>query len=151
VTAEGFEQQLLLLRDRGYEFISRDELYAGLDGAFLPPKAALITFDDGYRNNLTVALPVMKRLSVPGVVFVPTQYIGGLNGWDAANEPEEPICSWDELLELERNGVAIESHSVTHPSLSSLGVEDQERELRDSKKALEDGLGRRVELFAYPY
>ena len=46
----------------------------------------------------------MQKLACPGVVFVPTRYIGGLNTWDAGNEPDEPICNWDELLELERAG-----------------------------------------------
>src|SRR5438046_10232074 len=72
-----FEQHLLLLRDRGFEFVDLPRLYRGLDGADgLPERAALVTFDDGYRNNLTVALPVMRRLGVPGVVFGPSRYIG---------------------------------------------------------------------------
>src|SRR5947209_7126760 len=71
-----FEEQLHSLRAGGYEFIDLPALYRGLDDrSSLPERSALITFDDGYRNNLTSALPIMRRLAVPGVVFVPTNYI----------------------------------------------------------------------------
>jgi peptidoglycan/xylan/chitin deacetylase (PgdA/CDA1 family) len=137
----------------GYEFIDLARFYRGLDdSASLPAKSALVTFDDAYRNNRTVALPVMIRLGVPGVVFVPTNYIGGLNVWDSGGpEPDEQICDWDDLMALEENGVAIESHSASHPSFSNLTAEEHERELRQPKEALEARLGRKVEFFAYPY
>ena len=153
ISKETFRGQLLALRDMGYAFIDLAAFYRGLDDpASLPEKTTLITFDDAYRNNLTVALPVMVRLGVPGVVFVPTNYIGGMNVWDSGGpEPDEPICDWDDLRNLERNGVAIESHSVSHPSFSNLSADQHEMELRESKQALEAGLGRAVEFFAYPY
>lgn len=149
-----FERQLRELAERGFEFIDLPRFYRGLDdAAALPAKAALVTFDDGYQNNLSVALPVMRRLGVPGVVFVPTQYIGSNNGWDylKSPEPQEMICDWEQLRELERGGVMIESHSASHPSFSNLSEPEQERELRESKEVLEKGLGREVEFFAYPY
>jgi peptidoglycan/xylan/chitin deacetylase (PgdA/CDA1 family) len=149
-----FEQQLRTVASGGFEFIDLPRFYRGLeDAGSLPAKSALVTFDDGYRNNLTAALPVMRRLGVPGVVFVPTEYIGRNNGWDylKSPEPEEMICTWDELRELERGGVMIESHSASHPSFSTLSEVEHERELREAKEALEMGLGRKVEFFAYPY
>ena len=152
VSAETFAEHLQWLRSRRYEPIDIHTFYRGLDDpSTLPAKSTLITFDDGYRNNLTVALPVMRRLGFPGVIFVPTQYIGGINEWDTNNEPVERICDWDELLELEKGGVAVESHSVSHPAFSLLTPAQQEDELRRSKETLESVLGRTVELFGYPY
>ena len=152
VPEDVFRRQLEYLCDAGYRFIDLPALYRGLDDpAGLPEKSALITFDDGYRNNLTAAVPIMRELVCPAVVFVPTKYIAGLNTWDAGNEPDEPICTWDELRELEHAGVMIESHSVAHPAFSDLTPEQQDQELRESKTVLETGLGRRVEFFAYPY
>jgi peptidoglycan/xylan/chitin deacetylase (PgdA/CDA1 family) len=152
ISGEIFAGHLRLLRENGYAFIDLPTFYKGLDDpAPLPAKSALITFDDAYRNNLTVALPIMQRLGVPGVVFVPTKYIGGFNAWDAGNEPDEPICNWDDLLALERGGVAVESHSVSHPAFSNLTPEQHEEELRQSKRDLEARLGRPVSFFAYPY
>ena len=148
-----FTRQLLELQVMGYEFIDLPRLYVGLDDASaLPEKSALITFDDGYRNNLTVAQPVMQRMGVPGVVFVPTHYIGGMNIWDSGGpEPDEEICSWDELLQLEKNSIMIESHSLSHPSFSNLTPEEHEIELLQSRLILEQHLKRPVQFFAYPY
>jgi peptidoglycan/xylan/chitin deacetylase (PgdA/CDA1 family) len=148
-----FIDDLLQLSIMGYEFIDLPKLYRALDGELeLAGKSALITFDDGYRNNLTVAMPAMRRLNVPGVVFVPTHYVGGTNVWDSGGpEPDEEICSWDELRELEKNQVMIESHSLSHPSFSNLSPADQEKELTQSRNILESQLNRPVQCFAYPY
>jgi peptidoglycan/xylan/chitin deacetylase (PgdA/CDA1 family) len=153
ISTQLFQRQLQMLQDRGYVFLDLPTFYRGLDDpASLPAKSTLITFDDGYRNNLTAALPVMMKFGAPGVVFVPTNYIGGMNLWDAGGqEPDEAICDWDDLRKLERFGLAIESHSVTHPAFSNLTPEEHEAELRKSKEALEAGLGRKVEFFSYPY
>jgi peptidoglycan/xylan/chitin deacetylase (PgdA/CDA1 family) len=154
VPSQTFEAQLLWLRRAGYEFIDLQGLLRGLeDACTLPARAVLVTFDDGYRNNLTTALPVMRGLGVPGVVFVPTHYIGGTNTWDYLQgpEPHEAICTWDELRELERGGVRVESHSASHPFFSNLTEDEHLRELRESKRELEEGLGRSVDLVAYPY
>ena len=57
---------------RSYEFVSRDDLLRALDGeAELPERAALVTFDDGLRCQAELALPVLDRLGVPGLFFVP--------------------------------------------------------------------------------
>ena len=99
----------------------------------------------------TVALPWLLRFGYPAVLFVPTDYIGGFNGFDAGYEPEEPICDWDDLRELERSSVSIQSHGASHRSFSKLGLPEQEEELARSKTILEAGLEKPVEAFAYPY
>src|SRR6516162_4677506 len=117
----------------------------------LPERAALITFDDGYRSILDYGLPELQFFEYPAVMFVPTAFIGGHNEFDADNEPEEAICDWDELRELERCGVSVQSHGVSHRAFSGLNPAEQEQELLRSKAALEDGLGKAVEVFSYPY
>ena len=103
----------------------------------LPDRSALLTFDDGYRSILTVALPSLLRFRYPAVLFVPTDFIGGHNTFDDGIEPEEAICSWDELRELERHGVSIQSHGVTHRPFSKLELDEQKEELIRSKSRLE--------------
>src|SRR5918997_3908783 len=83
--------------------------------------------------------------------YVPTDYIGGINDFDAGEEPEEAICDWDDLRELERSGVSIQSHGASHRSFSKLSLPEQEEELAKSKITLEAGLEKPVEVFAYPY
>jgi peptidoglycan/xylan/chitin deacetylase (PgdA/CDA1 family) len=82
---------------------------------------------------------------------VPTDYIARSNGFDAGYEPEEAICDWDDLRELERLGVSIQSHGASHRSFSKLSLTEQEEELARSKITLEANLERPVEVFAYPY
>ncbi len=143
-----------LLREGGWNVIDVSTLLAGLDDQDAwPPNAVLITFDDGYRSNLEVAAPVLSRFGYPAVIFVPTQFIGGCNAFDAdiQYEPREIICGWDELFELERNGVSVQSHGVSHRRLSELSPGEQEHELSASKSVLESELGKPVELFSFPY
>jgi peptidoglycan/xylan/chitin deacetylase (PgdA/CDA1 family) len=117
----------------------------------LPERAVLLTFDDGYRSMCQTVLPWLLRYGYPAVVFVPTDFIGATNSFDLGVEPEEPICDWDNLRELERGGVSVQSHGVSHHWFSRLDLPQQIEELHRSKAVLEAGLGKRVELFAFPY
>jgi peptidoglycan/xylan/chitin deacetylase (PgdA/CDA1 family) len=152
VPEEIFVGHLSCLREHGWQVIDLLALFRGITAPeSLPERVALLTFDDGYRSMRTVALPWLLRFGYPAVLFVPTQYIGGFNGFDARYEPAEPICDWDDLRELERLGVSIQSHGASHRSFSKLGLPEQEEELARSKTILEAGLEKPVEAFAYPY
>jgi peptidoglycan/xylan/chitin deacetylase (PgdA/CDA1 family) len=150
-----FEEQMELLGELGYTPVSLDAVrnhYVG--GVPLPPRAVLITFDDGYRDNLENALPVLRRHGYPAVVFVP---IGFLD--DIRPLPHEeslrllgirnPTLHWDELAELEAGGVRIESHGIGHRPLSDLDPAEATREIALSKLRLEERLGREVEAYAF--
>jgi peptidoglycan/xylan/chitin deacetylase (PgdA/CDA1 family) len=121
------------------------------DPRTLPRKAALLTFDDGYRSMVTVTLPILRRFGHPAVLFVPTAFVGGYNSFDEGMEPKEEICSWEDLRTLEQANVAVQSHGVHHHRFSELSEKRSVAELRDSKSALEGALGRSVETIAYPY
>jgi peptidoglycan/xylan/chitin deacetylase (PgdA/CDA1 family) len=152
VPEEIFVGHLSYLRDHGWQVIDLLTLFRSITAPeSLSGRAALLTFDDGYRSMRTVALPWLLRFGYPAVLFVPTDYIGGSNGFDAGCEPEEPICDWDDLRELQRSGVSIQSHGASHRSFSKLRLPEQEEELAQSKITLEAGLEKPVEVFAYPY
>jgi peptidoglycan/xylan/chitin deacetylase (PgdA/CDA1 family) len=147
-----FEAQLRFLREAGWEWIDAADFAAALhDPGRLPRRAALLTFDDGYRSMRRVALPILRRFGAPAVLFVPTAFIGGSNDFDAGVEPDEAICDWADLRALAAGGVSIQSHGVSHRRFSDLPLAEREQEVRRSKAALEDGLGTAVELFAFPY
>ena len=84
------------------------------------------------------------------MLLVPTDYIGGRNTFDAA-QLEEALWDWDDLRVLERRDVSIQSHGASHRPFSGLALAEQEEELRRSKATLEAGLGKRVEVFSFPY
>jgi peptidoglycan/xylan/chitin deacetylase (PgdA/CDA1 family) len=140
------------LHENGYQVIDLAAFLGGLRAPdSLPERPVLLTFDDGYRSIRDVALPWLLRFGYPAVLFVPTDFIGGRNSFDAGNEPEEAICDWDDLQELERCSISIQSHGASHRSFSELDVVEQDAELFGSKRALESGLGKPVQVFAYPY
>jgi peptidoglycan/xylan/chitin deacetylase (PgdA/CDA1 family) len=149
---ETFVDFLSYLRKNGWLVIDVPAFLAGLKVPdTLPKRAALLTFDDGYRSIREIALPWLRRFGYPAVLFVPTDYIGRCNTFDEGTEPEEAICDWDDLRELERCGVSIQSHGASHRPLSQLDSEEQWQELVRSKAQLEAGLGGPVHLFSYPY
>jgi peptidoglycan/xylan/chitin deacetylase (PgdA/CDA1 family) len=146
-----FAGHLSYLREDGWQVIDLATFLRGLrTPKSLPEWSALLTFDDGYRSMRTVALPWLLRFGYPAVLFVPTDFIGGRNTFDTA-EPQEALCDWDDLVELERQGVSVQSHGISHRPFSDLTSAEQEEELRRSKATLEAGLGKRVEVFSYPY
>ena len=153
-TAAEFTGYLSYLQEHDWRVIDVATLLRGLsDPATLPHQAALLTFDDGYRSVLEVAAPVLRRFGYPAVVFVPSAYVGlGSHAFDADSaEPDEPLCDWDELRELERQGVSVQSHGATHRAFSKLDPAQQEDELCRSKADLESRLQKPVELFSFPY
>ena len=143
---------LQVLREEGWAFIDHARFIEGLTAPErLPPKSALVTFDDAYRSVLTDALPVLREFDCPGVVFTPVGLVGGLNDFDKDIEPNEAICSWDDLRALKAGGVSSQAHGVQHQAMSKLSETEVMAKLATSKAVLERKLDAPVELFAYPY
>ena len=150
-----FAEQMALLGELGYVAVSIDAVRDHyLDGAPLPEGAVLITFDDGYRDNLENALPVLQRHGYPAVVFVPIAFLEG----SRPLPHEEPLrllgvqnetVGWDDLAALEAGGVRVESHGIGHQPLSDLDPAEATREIAISKLRLEERLGREVEAYAF--
>jgi peptidoglycan/xylan/chitin deacetylase (PgdA/CDA1 family) len=155
VPTEVFAEQMELLGELGYVVVSLDQVRDHyLEGAPLPEPAVLITFDDGYRDNLENALPVLKRHGYPAVLFVPIGFLDSgrplpheeaLRVLGVVNE----TVDWDELAELEAGGIRIESHGIGHRPVSELEPGEALREIALSKLRLEERLGREVDAFAF--
>jgi peptidoglycan/xylan/chitin deacetylase (PgdA/CDA1 family) len=110
-------------------------------------KLAAITFDDGFRNFYTQAFPLLSNYGFPATLFVPS----GLVGKESSSLGPEPFMTWQEIREVSRHGIEIGSHSVSHADLYRAGSRMMEDEVRLSKAAIEDQIGRAVCAFAYPY
>lgn len=152
IPEEIFVGQLKSIKEQGWQVINISDFLQGLkDPQYLPERAMLLTFDDGYQSLCDVALPWLQRFAFPAIVFVPTDHIGGKNIFDSGVEPEETICDWDHLRELERSGVSVQSHSASHRWFSHMNPTEQMMELVRSKEMLERNLGNRVEILAFPY
>jgi len=137
-----FAAQMEWLARHGFHAVTALQLYDALElGTPLPSRPVVLTFDDGYRDVLANAAPVLRRLHMPATAFVITDRVGG---------PDPSFLDWRDLKELERDGFAIGSHTVHHLRLPSLSTAQARLELTRSRATLERHLGRSVRWFAYP-
>ena len=135
-----FEAQMVALQQWGYTSIPLSLLVQALtEGAYLPPKPVVITFDDGYRDVYTQAFPILQRLGFTGVVYMIAGQVGVGKYMDSG-----------ELSDLAAAGWEIGSHSWTHISLRSPAAK-LPREIDESRRALKKLLHVPIETFAFPY
>jgi peptidoglycan/xylan/chitin deacetylase (PgdA/CDA1 family) len=140
------ESHVRFLQRRGYRFLTAEEL---LEEGRPRPGTAVLTFDDGFRNWLTAAVPVLRRLGVRATFYVCPALYGGRH-WDLDGDEGQLLdeSGPGELLEA---GMELGSHSLSHPDLRQLDDRELRRELEESKSALEALASRPCRTLAYPY
>ncbi|NMM44955.1 polysaccharide deacetylase family protein [Rhodospirillaceae bacterium KN72] len=131
------------LTNGGYEVLPLPEIVAALNtGTPLPDRAVAITVDDAYASVYEKAWPVLKEKGLPFTLFVAT---------DPVDRGIEGYMTWDNIRELSDAGVTIGSQAVTHPHMPRMSSERNRTELTRSADILQEHLGARPTLFAYPY
>jgi peptidoglycan/xylan/chitin deacetylase (PgdA/CDA1 family) len=167
ITPAVFEQQMKMLKDRGITVISLQDLLAWRRGEKnIPPRCAVITFDDGWKSQYEVAWPILKKLGYTFTMFIYTEGVAGasLGGGQA--------ITWEMLGDMRDNGIDIEAHSATHQDLREghtimvmepdrkrtkkklTGAEYEQwlqNEVVGCKTLLEQRLGIKVNCFAVPF
>jgi peptidoglycan/xylan/chitin deacetylase (PgdA/CDA1 family) len=166
ITPAAFEAQMQQLKDAGITVISMQDLLAWKRGEKnIPPRCAVITFDDGYKSQYEVAWPILKKYGYPFTMFIYTEGVrgGSLGGGGA--------ITWEQLADMRDNGVDIQAHSATHQDLREghtitlvaggkrtrtklTGPQYEEwvqNEVVGSKQLLEQRLGIKVNCFAVPF
>jgi peptidoglycan/xylan/chitin deacetylase (PgdA/CDA1 family) len=133
--------------------ITLAHLYDAYRGAaVLPPRPVAITFDDGYEDTGSAAVPILHEFGYPATLFVVAGYVGDANVWDASfGPPATRLLGWDGLRALVRSGWDIAAHSATHARLPGLGAAELARETCWSRASIENELCRPVRWFAYPH
>lgn len=215
VPPKAFDQQIAFLAER-YRCLSMDDLLDALEsGRPLPHNAAVVTFDDGYRDNYEFAYPILRRYRVPAMFYLATGCLdGGEPLWPSevryllyaadgtkslhtftgqeydisTREKKEKtirelkarlvslprreredvlkelraalkadlaflggkMLSWKEVREMQRGGMNFGAHTVSHPLLPSMPLEEARGEIAASKAALESQLKKDVYHFSYP-
>jgi peptidoglycan/xylan/chitin deacetylase (PgdA/CDA1 family) len=167
ITPAAFEAQMKDLKDKGITVISLQDLLAWKRGEKnIPPRCAVITFDDGWKTQYDVAWPILKKFGYPVTLFIYTEGVrgGSLGGGEA--------ITWEQLADMRDNGVDIEAHSATHQDLreghavtviepggkrsrKKLTGADYEKWIQNEvvgcKELLEQRLGIKVNCFAVPF
>ena len=140
-----FAEQMRYLRDEHYNVLTLAELHRLLDGHHaVPERSVVLTFDDGYRDFLAEAWPVLREHGFPATVFLSTDFVG-------SSHMGRACLSWDEIRQARREGVIFGSHTASHPRLVTLHDEEIAREWISSKARIEQELGEKIDLFAYPF
>lgn len=142
VTPEAFRRQM--------EWLAAHCHVIPLTAAAEAMPGVAVTFDDGYRDVLLNAGPVLRELGLPATVFVVAGRVGGMLDHDE-DPATSALMTWDEIREVEAMGVAIGAHGLTHAGLAPLREEVQGHEISECAALLEGMLGHRVEALAYPY
>ena len=127
VQPEDFRAQMDYLDKEGYTTITMLEFMKAKKGKLeLPEKPIILTFDDGYKDNFTQALPILEEHGMKAVVYMVTNDIG-LPGY----------LTWDDLRNMQNRGIEIGSHTANHIPLTTLSPEEREEEVKLSKLILE--------------
>jgi|GEM_PF-368354 len=147
ISPERFTRYIQWLKRLAYESTLPTEWQQRTAG-----RRVILTFDDAYEDFMDNAFPVLDRLGFKATVFVVVDRIGKTNEWDAAGGfKSKRLLAIEQIRELHRRGVHFGSHSLTHAPLTDVSDSELEREVRDSKRKLEDLLGAEVPCFAYPW
>lgn len=217
IQTSDFQKQMRYLQET-HEIISFQKLHqAFTEKKSLPRRAAIITFDDGYKDNYTEAYPILKKYNIPATIFLTTGHIetNKMFWWNIIgyvlcntklkkieleefgdvippsskenmfyslrmtyqkfkNIPEEKkkklidqllqksdvnipkglgkdlMLSWDNIKEMNENGIEFGAHTVTHPILTNVPLNQAKLEIVESKKTIEKRLGKPVTTFCYP-
>ena len=143
-----FARQMAYLAEAGYTTIDLDDYLAMRAGRTARPgKPVLVTFDDGYLSNYTLAFPALRAHGHKAVIFVPPEpddktrnLVRGVDGF----------LDDDQMRELSANGVSIQSHTLTHCVLAELDDASARYELTESRRRLVEITGRPVDHIAIP-
>ncbi len=148
-----FARQMRLLAALRYRVIPFDELGSALRHGKPPPRrAVVITIDDGYRDNLEIAQPILRRRGFPAIVFLVSGMLGGKSEWSKRGASAwRPLLTAEQVKAMRAEGMRFGGHTRTHSRLPETADERIDAEVRGCREDLEGLLGEPVEAFAYPY
>ncbi len=142
-----FEKQILYLKNNNYESISINKIEPNNKNQII------LTFDDGYKDIISIVLPILKKYNFKAICFIVSNHLGKYNTWDANknNYIKKELLNKSDIFEWLNNGMMIGSHSHNHLDLTKLSNQSLEEEVSTSKKKLEDTFSTSITDFCYPF
>ena len=135
-----FREQMKFLKDNGYNPLTMEQLYEYVvNGAAVPEKPVVLTFDDGYADTYSIVYPIMKEYGFPATVFINPGDIG-------------TRLTWDQVREMHKNGITIANHGFQHIEMGQLSEAKQIENITKAQEALAKEVGIKDNpWFCYPY
>lgn len=141
ITPQKLEEQMQYLANEGYTTLSLNDFIEIWEGRKKSPaKPVLLTFDDGYADNYTAAMPILKKYNMHATLFVSPGMVN--DGY---------FLNWDQIIEMHQAGWDIQPHGMTHPHLPELSAEKQKFEITEASRQIEQMLGVKTVMYCYPY
>ena len=153
VTPEQLDAHLAYLESAGFTTVSLSQVLDHEEGkGSLPSHPIVLTFDDGYEDAYSAALPLLKKRGQTATFFVVSGFMGRDHQHRVVDRASgKPYLTWDETRALRDAGMEIGSHTVNHGKLTELHPDAVRIQLEHSKRDLEAKLGQKVSVFAYPF
>ena len=150
-TPRQFDGHLRWLKKQQVAFTTFGELAKAEQGSC--SRLVMLTFDDGLHDNYAEALPILRRHNVPAVVYPVMNDLGrrGVVWPEATDQTPADIVNENEIREMQRHGIEFGSHLLEHTHLTTHSADEQNRQLVESKAALQGVLADDVLSVAYPY
>lgn len=147
-----FAAQMGWLKRNGFNTVTAEDFADALwDGHDLPERPVVVSFDDGYRDNLVNAVPVLKSMGMTATIFIPTDHVGNAAVWDAGYGMPAPLMGWAELAQVRAAGIGLSSHGGSHRPMAALPAAALRGEASRSRRRLHKQLGVTTRTLAYPY
>ena len=151
VPVESFYDQMKYLKVKNFNVIGLSELITFMtSGLPMPDKSIAITFDDGFKNIQTNALPILKEFGFTATLFVNLYFL-------ERKIPKEFYWSdwltlnWEEIKQLHESDITVGSHALTHRKLTKVSDGDLQNEIFGSKEIIEQNIGEKIFAFSYPH
>ncbi len=139
---------------RQMDILVRKSILARADAEFAPVagiRYSIVTFDDGYQDLLTNALPELEKRNIPCTIFLVSHTLGEFPPWTDKKDDGERIMTCTQVKTLPSTLVTVGAHTATHPRLTDLDPDQACKEIESSRLALEALINREVKLFSFPY
>jgi len=150
VRLEEFAKQMAYLKNEKFNVISLSKLVEWIEKKqIIPKKTVVLTFDDGYEDNCSNVLPILKRYNFPATIFL----VSGLIGQKAGDSQKIVLnmLTWMQIKEMYQSGlIDFQPHSLTHKKLNRIDSVSAEQEIKGSKITIEEQLNKKCYLFSYP-